>query len=218
MNSDSYRSTKIYFSYKQPSRHVEYTSEILSNGPRGPLFSVTAHDDPDNPVQGSTATACWSMVLGKVRKERNRMGLGRTGTAVSGPEFFGYAMPEVAACIEGLDGAETCKNYVCRCLRMDSVRKVKTRIRRHLGESFVVEVEPELEERPSKRRAAQAASQRWKMMEEDESSADFSEDEDELSDSDLESEEDIRPPRRTKKRVAEPVDDDSKQIKTEQLL
>ena len=114
------RSTKVYFSYKEPAKHIEYTSEILSGGPRGPLFSVTASDDLDNPIQGSTATACWSTILNKVRKERTRQGLGKTGTAVSGPEFFGYAMPEIAACIEGLDGADTCKNYVCRCLRMDT--------------------------------------------------------------------------------------------------
>ena len=127
------RSTKVYFSYKEPAKHIEYTSEILSGGPRGPLFSVTASDDLDNPIQGSTTTACWSTILNKVRKERTRQGLGKTGTAVSGPEFFGYAMPEIAACIEGLDGADTCKNYVCRCLRMDSNRKGKPRATRRSG-------------------------------------------------------------------------------------
>ena len=62
------RSTKVYFSYKEPAKHIEYTSEILSGGPRGPLFSVTASDDLNNPIQGSTATACWSTILNKVRK------------------------------------------------------------------------------------------------------------------------------------------------------
>ena len=179
---------------------------------------MTAHDDPNNPMQGPTATACWSMILSKVRKERNRLGLGKTGTAVSGPEFFGYAMPEIAACIEGLDGAETCKNYVCRCLRMDSIRKGKSRIRRPMSEPFVIDAEQEVEERPSKRRAAQAASQRWKMMEEDESSAEFSGEEDESSDADLDSEEDLRTLRRSRKRMEETTEDITKKIKTEQLI
>lgn len=184
-----------------------------------PLFSVTANDDPDNPVQGSTATACWSTILNKVRKERNRLGLGKTGTAVSGPEFFGYAMPEIAACIEGLDGAETCKNYICRCLRMESSRKGKPRMRRAASEAFITD-EPEVsEERPSKRRAAQAASRRWKMIEEDESSAEFSgEEEEDLSDAELESDDDQKMPKRSKKRTEEHIDDDSKRIKTEQLI
>lgn len=209
----------------EPSKHIEYTSEILSGGPRGPLFSVTASDDPDNPIQGSTATACWSTILNKVRKERTRQGLGKTGTAVSGPEFFGYAMPEIAACIEGLDGAETCKNYICRCLRMDSSRKGKMRAPRRSGGVFVVESESSeltepLEERPSKRRAAQAASRHWKMMEEEEESAEFSEEEEESSsEAELESDDDVKTTRRNKKRAESPKEEENeKRIKTEQLL
>ena len=218
------RSTKVYFSYKEPAKHIEYTSEILSGGPRGPLFSVTASDGLDNPIQGSTATACWSTILNKVRKERTRQGLGKTGTAVSGPEFFGYAMPEIAACIEGLDGADTCKNYVCRCLRMDSNRKGKPRATRRSGGVFVVESETAeatepLEERPSKRRAAQVASRNWKMMEEEEESAEFSEEEEEsTSEAELESDDEVKTARRSKKRAEPPKEESDKRIKTEQLL
>ena len=81
----------MYFSYKEPAKHIEYTSEILSGGPRGPLFSVTASDDLDNPIQGSTATACWSTILNKVRKERTRQGSdGAAGrTTVEAPSCAG---------------------------------------------------------------------------------------------------------------------------------
>ena len=191
------RSTKTYFSYVEPSQHVEYTSEILDKGPRGPCFCVTAHDDPNHPIYGSTATACWSTVLNMVRKERTRLGLGKTGTAVSGPEFFGFAMPEVASCIEGLEGAELCKNYVCRCLRMETGRKGSSRGPRRVAPiTFVTETKEVEEERPSKRRAAQAASRKWKQMREEEeeesaesSSAEEEEEEDSMSDSQLDSEE-----------------------------
>ena len=87
-----------------------------------------------------------------------------------------------------------------------------------MSEPFVIDAEQEVEERPSKRRTAQAASQRWKMMEEDESSAEFSGEEDESSDADLDSEEDLRTLRRSRKRMEETTEDITKKIKTEQLI
>ena len=154
-----------------------------------------------------------------VRKERTRLGLGKTGTAVSGPEFFGFAMPEVASCIEGLEGAELCKNYVCRCLRMETGRKGTSRGPRRVAPiTFVSETKEAEEERPSKRRAAQAASRKWKQMREEEeeeeesaesSSAEEEEEEDSMSDSQLDSEEEERSStrsRRSQKRT-EPAKD-----------
>lgn len=182
----------------------------------------------------STPTGCWSSILQKVRNERAKKGLGKTGTAVSGPEFFGYAMPEVAACIEGLDGAETCKMYVCRCLRMETNRKGK-KARRAGGASFVEEA---AEERPSKRRAAERANQRWQHMNEEESSASFSDEDDGEVEVEMEEDNDSRASRsrRSKKRSVPstshegeikpkkgdlyslPVDGEERQITTEQLL
>lgn len=45
--------------------------------------------------------------------------LGRTPTRcmMNGSEVFGFALPEVAMCIEGMDGADQCKNYIFRRLR-----------------------------------------------------------------------------------------------------
>ena len=156
---------------------------------------MTASDDPDHPIRAQTATACWTTILQRVSKERKAMGLGKTGTAVSGPEFFGYAMPEIAACIEGLEGAEQCKKYIPRCLRMETSRKGRVRAVR--GRAVPVAEAPagnEPGERPTKRRAAQMASKRWKTMEEEESAASTDNDEEEeeeeiLSDAESDSDE-----------------------------
>lgn len=210
------RSSRTYFSYISPGRHVEYTSEIASDGAHGPRFVVTAMDDPDHPVYGITATACWSVILNMVRKERARMGLGKTGTAVSGPEFFGFAMPEVAACIEGLEGSDQCKRYICRCLRLDSGRKKYSCSRRTAPITYAVSLDSgdgamgdgeqeEKEERPVRRKAAKAASRKWQIMQivNDQSS---DKNDDDTSDASLDSEEEDRPspPRRSIKRK-EPV-------------
>ena len=211
------RSSRTYFSYISPGRHVEYTSEIASDGAHGPRFVVTAMDDPDHPVYGITATACWSVVLNMVRKERAKMGLGKTGTAVSGPEFFGFAMPEVAACIEGLEGSDQCKRYICRCLRLDSGRKKYSCSRRTAPITYAVDLDSgegamgdgeqeEKEERPVRRKAAKAASRKWQIMQiVNEQSSDKNDDD--TSDASLDSEEEEdRPsiPRRSIKR-REPV-------------
>lgn len=163
------------------------------------------------------------------------MGLGKTGTAVSGPEFFGFAMPEVAACIEGLPGGENCKSYICRCLRLDTNRKGKSKRlnRRSAPANMNFIEEEELGERPSKRRAAERANQRWLQINDDESSASFSE-EDVESDIEVEDDDDSRTSRRKNKKRAAPSTQESEpeakkndlyslpvensEIKTEQLL
>lgn len=196
---------------------------------------MTASDDPKHPFTASTATGCWSAILQKVRVERTRMGLGKTGTAVSGPEFFGFAMPEVAACIEGLPGGENCKSYICRCLRLDTNRKGKSKRlnRRNAPANMNFIEEEELGERPSKRRAAERANQRWLQINDDESSASFSE-EDVESDIEVEDDDDSRTSRRKNKKRAAPSTQESEpeakkndlyslpvensEIKTEQLL
>ena len=186
------RSVKRYFSYVEPDSHVEYINEILDGGVKvynqvkgykeqGPIFSVTATDDQEHPIQASTPTGCWSNILNRVRKERAKLGLGKTGTAVSGPEFFGFAMPEVAACIEGLEGSELCRDYVNRCLRMEVNRNGKSRLknRKPKTSSYFDVVDDEPDSHPAPRRAAQLASKKWKRLDESESSADFSEEEEE---------------------------------------
>ena len=237
-------SVKVYLSYTTPTQHVDYTNEILDGGhqvevvrccnEKGPLFSVTASDDPDHPIRAQTATACWTTILQRVSKERKAMGLSKTGTAVSGPEFFGYAMPEIAACIEGLEGAEQCKKYVPRCLRMETSRKGRVRpVRDRVAPIAETPMASDVGERPTKRRAAQMASKRWKSMEEEESAASTDNDEDEeeeeeeiLSDAESDSEESsgysskksTKRSKRTEVLSKEPREEDNaKRVRTEEL-
>ena len=184
-------------------------------------------DDKDNPVVASTATACWTTVLHRVSKERSKLGLGKTGTAVSGPEFFGFAMPEIAACIEGLDGAELCKQYIPRCLRMDNPRRSRPRAGRsrpsQVNEMSPVDEESGTNGRPSKRRAAQAASQKWQKMEEI-ANVDMTDNDMEESISDIESDStDESSYRKSQKRREKEEQnkntgsEDEKRIRTEEL-
>ena len=57
------------------------------------------------------------MVLEKVKEAERKKGISRNMISISGPELFGYGYLEVSYCIEGLEGAEHCKNYVCQKLR-----------------------------------------------------------------------------------------------------
>lgn len=50
-------------------------------------------------------------MLNDVKNSRKRNGGGPTSTAVSGPEYFGYANLDVAQLIEGLEGSLKCIGY-----------------------------------------------------------------------------------------------------------
>jgi len=102
-----FKTTRIYSSYKDPSQKIEYTSEIRDGGlapeyvydilsfcSRKPLFdvvcnSVTAEDDPENPVVASTSTAAWQTVLQKVKKVATKF------ANISGPDYFGLSNPTI---------------------------------------------------------------------------------------------------------------------------
>lgn len=45
------------------------------------------------------------------------LGMEAKGTAISGPEMYGFANPQVAALIEALPGVLQCKKYVFRSVR-----------------------------------------------------------------------------------------------------
>ena len=64
-----------------------------------------------------SATDVWLRVLKMLNEQEIRMGREPTKFVVNGAEAFGFGFPEVAMCIEGLDGAELCVNYVFRKLR-----------------------------------------------------------------------------------------------------
>ena len=65
----------------------------------------------------TTASAAWQLVLGQIRQERLKNGISKSSISISGPDSFGFSYPDVAYCIEGLDGSELCTDYVCRKIR-----------------------------------------------------------------------------------------------------
>lgn len=153
------------------------------------------------------------------------MGLGKTGTAVSGPEFFGFAMPEIAACIEGLPGSEFCRSYICRCLRMERSGNGKSRLKfrkQKISSSTTTQEEPH--EHLAPRRAAQMASKRWQKVDDSESSADFSEEDESVEEIDSDSDHYYRKsrkraaPSQSQPTEAAPAEHEEKAIKTEQLI
>ena len=102
-----FESTRSYFSMKTPDQHTIYTSRILDGGD-GPLFQVTAEDDPENPVAAPAASTTWTTIVRKVNEAKNK---GQMCSA-SGPEYFGFGNPTIARLIQEMPNADKCKNYV----------------------------------------------------------------------------------------------------------
>ena len=78
---------------------------------------MIAEDMPGRPVVARSATDAWLRVLKMLNDQELRMGREPTKFVVNGADAFGFGFPEIATCIEGLDGAELCTKYVFRKLR-----------------------------------------------------------------------------------------------------
>lgn len=106
-----YKSKKSFLSYKDATVHIYYFSEIVINPKSNkiPLFRVTAEDDKDNYVETTSPTSSWMLVLGKVQERKKAQGIRQSGTAISGPEYFGFSQDSIAIFIEGLEGSTECK-------------------------------------------------------------------------------------------------------------
>lgn len=88
---------------------------------------VTAEDAPEAPLVAATPSAAWQYVLGLIRQERMKNGITKSSISISGPDSFGFSYPDVAYCIEGLEGADQCKEYVCRKIRdMQKTKSYRT--------------------------------------------------------------------------------------------
>lgn len=117
-----------YSSFKDPSKRINYISEILDglhtaqnfNGTEcstsagegkgltmrcdlaGPLFKVTPEDDEDSAIIEKSATAAWSAVIAKVNDLKTEATGKRQFTSVSGPEYFGFGISAIAKLIQGI--------------------------------------------------------------------------------------------------------------------
>lgn len=101
-----FHSSRSYFSTKDPEAMTIYHSRILDGGPV-PQFTVTAEDDPDNPLSGATTTAVWSTIMRQAATLRGKEPAG----SASGPDFFGLGNATILQLIEALPEAEKCKQY-----------------------------------------------------------------------------------------------------------
>jgi len=82
--------------------------QTISLGPAGePLFTLTA-EDGCAPIVARSATAAWAEVLKRVKAVREANGEVAKKTAISGPEFFGYSLPNIRLMIEHLPRADEC--------------------------------------------------------------------------------------------------------------
>lgn len=59
----------------------------------------------------------WKIVLERINIAKKNAGINESTTTINGIDFFGLSYPEVSYCIEGLEGADRCKDYICRKLR-----------------------------------------------------------------------------------------------------
>lgn len=102
-----FKSVRDYMSTKTPDARCKYVCEIVDDGER-PLFVVTPEDDPENPSKAHSASQAWKNILDRVNKlkaDNNKR------SSVSGPEYFGFGIREVAELIQELEGADKCVNF-----------------------------------------------------------------------------------------------------------
>eukprot|EP00123_Amoebidium_parasiticum_P000749 comp11644_c0_seq1/m.6148 comp11644_c0_seq1/g.6148 ORF comp11644_c0_seq1/g.6148 comp11644_c0_seq1/m.6148 type:complete len:573 (-) comp11644_c0_seq1:269-1987(-) len=96
-----FMSTRIHTSWKNPATKTTYTCTV-SEGAHGPLFTISAEDDPNNVAEGSSATAAHITVLNRIRlAKKGQEDPKMTG---AGPLFFGFST--ISSVIESLPGAD----------------------------------------------------------------------------------------------------------------
>lgn len=136
-----FKSCRSYFSMLNPKRRCLYFSEILDGNEfsnsvtrddeseneednnnnnnnfhhtTGPIFRVTADDDPKNPVISTTATGAWTTIVKTVNAKRAAQEgrVRRQYMTCSGPEMYGLSNPIVVQLIALLPNADKCSTYV----------------------------------------------------------------------------------------------------------
>lgn len=123
-----YHTSRSYLSSANPDSQTVYHSRILDplNDPdgvidrasfnavpasegelTGPVFDVTAEDNPTQHFQSTTPTGAWTAVVKHANAVR---GKDYTNSA-SGPDFFGLSNPTIMMLIEKLPGSGECSQY-----------------------------------------------------------------------------------------------------------
>lgn len=102
-----FHSSRQYPSIRDPSSQTTWHSRIIDDGSANPVFEVTAEDDPEHPLTGSTSTGVWSSIMRQAAALRKREPAG----SASGPDFYGLGCATIMFLIEHLPNAERCAQY-----------------------------------------------------------------------------------------------------------
>lgn len=107
-----FESMKQYRSTDNPNDKAWYQSMILDDGTDSPLFRVQLKDNPDVYFDGRAPSKPWLDVFRAVNDKKKEFGLPISkNVTVSGPEYYGLAVPLVQALIQKMKGADICINY-----------------------------------------------------------------------------------------------------------
>ena len=87
---------------------------------------MIASDNPNFCFVSDSMTASWLRVLDAVKEAmiKEKLDYNRLDFAMNGADYFGISNPEVLMCIEGLEGARECKDYICWKVRQQSLPEV----------------------------------------------------------------------------------------------
>uniref|UniRef100_A0A6B2KW73 Uncharacterized protein n=1 Tax=Arcella intermedia TaxID=1963864 RepID=A0A6B2KW73_9EUKA len=102
-----FKSRREYISSVDVSKRTQYICEIL-DGDR-PIFKVTDPDDPVNTVTATSSSSAWKQILDRINSKRPDE---QKRTSVSGPDYFGFGIPQIAELIAQLPGAQNCTRYI----------------------------------------------------------------------------------------------------------
>ena len=102
-----FKTTRMYPRLDNLNERTQWAQEISVSSSGEPQFTLTAEEGCE-PIVAKSATAAWAEVLKRVKAVREANGEVAKKTAISGPEFFGYSLPNIRLLIESLPGAEAC--------------------------------------------------------------------------------------------------------------
>lgn len=109
-----FKSTRLYASTLDPTHRVRYNCEIIDNGEAIPLFRVSMEDNPEVKYEGNSPTSPWTLILKRILDLREVTKSTPKALSISGPDYYGLASAPVIYCIQNMEGADKCVNYIPR--------------------------------------------------------------------------------------------------------
>ncbi|KAJ3363737.1 hypothetical protein GGF31_000894 [Allomyces arbusculus] len=104
-----FTTSRQFASVLHDDQTTTYTCTILMGATgKGPIFQVTAADNPAHPVQGTSPTQCWSGIVRAANLLRGKS----HGGATSGPEYFGLTHAFIVYWLQKMPGVAQLPRYV----------------------------------------------------------------------------------------------------------